>query len=124
MHQPHRERPREELPGVRVTRQLQVEAGAFGQRCEPGVVREQDPGRIAVRGAAREVRSRRFRRHLELTGRIGDAADDEPRIAPLQHAVLVAQNLDAESPEVRRPRLRARVIVVVAEREHHAVGRA
>src|SRR5882724_12916091 len=52
------ERPREELAGVRVSRQLQVEAGLLGQRRDLRIVRQkQTEGRPRV-AVGREVRTR------------------------------------------------------------------
>ena len=115
------ERPREELAGVRVSRQLQVEAGLLGQRRDLRIVRqEQTEGRPRV-AVGREVRTWPRVGIGHSRGEIDDAADQEACRATRDGDVGVAEHAKSHRLEVRRPRRRPRVVVVVAEHEERPV---
>src|SRR5436309_1753255 len=71
-------RPREELAGVRVSRQLQVEASLLGHRRDLRIVsQEQTEGRPRVAAVGREVRTRARVGVGHSRGEVDDAADQE-----------------------------------------------
>ena len=55
---------------------------------------------------------------------VGDAGHDDLVIAVNQHDVLVHQHVHAQALELLRPRVRARVVLVIARDEVRAVARA
>ena len=119
--QMNHERPREELAGVRVSRQLQVETGLLGQRRDLRIVRqEQTEGRPcgAVGG---QVRTGPRVGIGHSRGEVNHAADQQVCRATRDGDVGVAEHAKPHRLEVRRPRRRPRVVVVVAEHEERPV---
>ena len=82
VHEMDHERPREELTGVRVPRELQVEAGLLRERRDARVVSEQQPVRVAGIGGRREIRPWARFGIDQPCGGVDHAADDERIPAP------------------------------------------
>ena len=120
--QPSEPVERHHLASVHVPRELQVHVGRHGVRQRLRLVREQHDGprRIAPRERPGHVLPV-VREHAPRA-RVVDACEVEQAAADLD--ALVAQHADAERLQVRDPRVRPRVVLVIAGDEEHAVARA
>mgnify|MGYP003577163643 CR=1 FL=1 len=111
------ERPREELAGVRVSRELQVEPGLLGHRRDLRIVRQEQTEGGARVTVDRELRTWSRVGILQSRGEIDHAADQEACRTPRDGDVRVAEHAKAHPLEMGRPRRHTRVVVVVAEHE-------
>ena len=107
LEQPHQEVEREVLAAVRVSGQLQVEAGVAGRERAPRLVGEQHP-HIARRRAAQGGCG--IGRHRQ----IGDAGEQQPRAAAPHHLIQVLQDRQAQPLHLAAPAGRVPVVLVVS----------